>query len=251
MSKTVKNLLIINVAAFICIHIFPAIDWLGIFGLAPRYVFSGLRLWQFVTYLFLHIGLFHLSVNMLMLYFFAPAIEKVWGAKRFLFYYFFTGIGAGLCSVLLDARSTVPVVGASGAIFGLLVAFALLFPETVILVFFVFPMRIRPAVLFFAVFNLLGALSAAPSGIAYYAHLGGALFGYLYFQRDKFFPPGYLRRFFVSGTGKRAKKGEPPEPMTGDTAERVDAILDKISAQGMRSLTQKERKILETQSKKK
>ena len=116
---------------------FKNIAWYTIFGLVPAFVLSRFMLWQPVTYLFVHYGLWHLVVNMLMLWMFGAIIEEAWGSKRFLFYYFFTGIGAGICSIVFAFNSFSPVVGASGAIFGLLVAYAMMFPDSIILLFFI------------------------------------------------------------------------------------------------------------------
>jgi len=195
--------------------------------------------------MFLHAGLWHLVVNMLMLWFFAPALENAWGRNRFLSYYFFTGIGAGLCSFVMAFRSTIPVIGASGAIFGLLVAYMIMFPETVILLFFIFPMKIRQAVLLLAGINLLGALSSPNAGIAYFAHLGGGLFGYLYLKSE------WLRRQFSHGLGKYKRKEVVGGQQLKDAEldRKVDVILDKVSKYGMNSLSKKEREILELKSK--
>ncbi len=249
LTKTVKILIVINVVFFILIHRLPRVPWLSLFAIVPRYVFVRFRLWQLVTYMFLHVGLWHLVVNMLMLWFFAPAIEARWGRRQFLFYYFFTGIGAGLCSFIVAFRSSIPVVGASGAIFGILVAYAIMFPESIILLFFIFPMKIKHAVLILIGINLLGVLSSPNSGIAYFAHLGGALFGYLYLKSEWIrLHMSYLSlnnvRFWWTRR-KFSKKKPPPE----DLDQQIDYILDKVSKYGIDSLTKKERKILELKSK--
>lgn len=249
MTSTVKILLIINVALFILIHLFAGFPWLSIFALVPSFVFAKLRIWQLATYMFLHLGLWHLVVNMLMLWFFGPAIESAWGRREFLRYYFFTGIGAGLCSFITAFGSSVPVIGASGAIFGILVAYAIVFPETIILLFFIFPMKIKHAVLVLAGINLLGALSTPDAGIAYFAHLGGGLFGYLYLKSE------WLRRKLTywrlpdlkSWQTKRASRKS--QSAQQDLDRQVDIVLDKVSKYGMESLSRRERKILELKSK--
>jgi membrane associated rhomboid family serine protease len=249
MTKTVKILIIINVGLFILMHLTPNFAWLGFFGLVPSFVFARLRIWQLATYMFLHAGLWHLVVNMLMLWFFAPAIERHWGRREFLFYYFFTGIGAGLCSFITAFRSSVPVIGASGAIFGILVAYAIMFPETVILLFFIFPMRIKQAVLVLAGINLLGALSSPHAGIAYFAHLGGGLFGYLYLKSE------WLKRQISYGRlpnlnlWRRRNKSDKRQRTEKQLNRQVDIILDKVSKYGIDSLNKKERKTLELKSK--
>lgn len=250
LSPTVKKIIIINVAIFILIHLFPHFPWFFLFGLVPRFVFAKLMLWQLFTYMFLHGGLWHLVVNMLMLWFFGCDLERAWGRKGFLFYYFFTGIGAGLCSFLTSFRSPIPVVGASGAIFGILVAYAMLFPETVVFLFFFFPMRIRQAVIVLAGINLLGALSNPGSGIAYFAHLGGGLFGYLCLKNEwiryRFYD--YFSLFNLKSWWRQRKVREKQNQELMLKRE-VDRILEKISKQGINSLSRKERKILERTSK--
>ena len=231
------------------IHLTPKFDWLGLFGLVPRYVFARFRLWQLATYMFLHAGLWHLVVNMLMLWFFGPAVESAWGKRQFLFYYFFTGIGAGLCSFITGVRSSIPVVGASGAIFGILVAYAMMFPETIILLFFIFPMKIRHAVLVLAGINLLGALSQPYAGIAYFAHLGGGLFGYLYLKSEWIQRQLSYRMGLNLKDRRRAKQNRKEDLSEQELTQQADKILDKISKYGINSLTRKERKILELRSK--
>lgn len=242
LTNAVKILIAINIGIFILINLTKQIDWLSIFGLVPRFVWARFMVWQLVTYMFLHLGLWHLAVNMLMLWWFGPAIERAWGSKQFLLYYFFTGIGAGMCSLITSLGSFRPVIGASGAIFGILVAYALMYPETVILLFLFFPMKIRYAVLVLAAINLLGAISAGQGDIAYFAHLGGGLFGYLYLKNE--WIRLYLGRIFLSGEKVRKK-----EPETQDIDKAIDRILDKISQQGMQSLNPREKRILKSKSK--
>ncbi|MFH1339212.1 MAG: rhomboid family intramembrane serine protease [Candidatus Omnitrophota bacterium] len=249
LTKAVKILIAVNVALFILVHLLPKLPWFSLFGLVPGFVFAKLRVWQPVTYMFLHAGLWHLVVNMLMLWFFAPPIEAAWGRKQFLFYYFFTGIGAGLCSFVTSFRSYVPVVGASGAIFGILVAYAILYPETVILFFFIFPMKIKHAVWVLVGINLLGILSSPNSGIAYFAHLGGGLFGYLYLKSESLRRQiSYLNLSELKLWWARRKAGR-KRPPKEDLSRQIDLILDKISKCGMDSLTGKEKEILEQKSK--
>ncbi|MFH1092760.1 MAG: rhomboid family intramembrane serine protease [Candidatus Omnitrophota bacterium] len=240
----IRILIVINIAVFIIIHVFRNIAWHVIFGLVPGLVFSKLMVWQLATYLFLHFGLWHLVLNMLMLWMFGSIIENRWGSKRFLFYYFFTGIGAGLCSIVFAFNSGVPVLGASGAIFGLLVAYAIMFPESVILLFFIFPMKMKYAAIVLAGINLLGALSNPGGGIAYIAHLGGGLFGYLYLKNERirimlsrYSPSSIKNSLNIKRTQKRQER-------ENNIDKQIDKILDKISAQGMESLTIEEIKIL-------
>ncbi|UCC94886.1 MAG: rhomboid family intramembrane serine protease [Candidatus Omnitrophota bacterium] len=254
MTRTVKILIIINAAAFLLMRIFDGFGWFIFFGLVPRLVFSKFMVWQLATYMFLHADFLHILFNMLMLWFFAPAIERAWGRKQFLFYYFFTGIAAGLCSFIVSPGSAVPVIGASGAIYGILVAYAVMFPETIVLLFFLFPVKIKYAIWIFAAVNLYGALSSlgtlsfSGGGIAYFAHLGGGLFGYLYLKHEwirmKLIGPKFGRIRFWQQAGSKRRRN-PQENLN----QQVDRILEKISKYGMDSLTEREKRVLKHKSK--
>jgi len=247
-NLAVRVLIIINIAVFVLINILRDFPWYSVFGLVPALIFSRLMLWQLVTYMFLHAGLWHLVLNMLMLWMFGSVIERSWGMARFLFYYFLTGIGAGLCSVLFAYNAEYPVVGASGSIFGLLVAFAIMFPESVILLFFIFPMKMKHAAVVLAGINMLGALSNPGAGIAYIAHLGGGLFGYVYLKNEKL--SFFFTRFSLLKLHKKWQTRKNAEIINRkqQVNKSIDEILDKISAQGLNSLSKEERRILEQRS---
>lgn len=165
------------------------------FGLVPLGPIPGLRIWQPVTYIFLHGGLFHLLLNMLFLWMFGRDLEQVWGRTRFLNYFFLCGIGAGIISVLVKVLpmtwghrpSDVPTIGASGAIFGILIANAILFPDRRI---WIFPLPItipmRPYVAAMAAIEFFGTLGSGGDGIGHLCHLGGMLVGWLYLRRGSF-----------------------------------------------------------------
>lgn len=250
-SGAIKNLIAINILVFILINIFRNFPWLSVFGLVPRYVFSRFMVWQLFTYLFVHVSLWHLVVNMLMLWFFGTALENTWGRKDFFFYYFFSGMGAGLCSFIFNFNSFSPALGASGAIFGILVAYAMLFPENIILLFLLFPMKVKYAVMVLAGINLLGALANPGSGVIYLAQLGGGLFGYLYLKNE-----WIKRQVFYFGFANwksmwKKKKAAQREIDKIELDQKVDLVLDKIAKEGIKSLTKAERKILIKKSKSK
>ncbi|MFH1062253.1 MAG: rhomboid family intramembrane serine protease [Candidatus Omnitrophota bacterium] len=248
-KSAVTIIIIINIIVFILINLLRDIPWMLYLGLVPSLVISRLMLWQLVSYLFVHAGVWHLVLNMLMLWMFGTVLEQSWGSKRFVRYYLFTGIGAGICSIVFAHNATYPVVGASGAIFGLLVAFAMLFPESIILLFFIFPMKMRYAAMVLAGINLLGALSNPGSEVAYIAHLGGGLFGYFYFKNQAI--RSVLSGFSISRLQDSRKKKREVRQLNKmmEINRRVDEILDKISSQGIDSLTKKERNILKQKSK--
>ncbi len=182
----VKALLIANVSVFalqvLAQQIARTDDVEQIFGLLPNMVLHNLQLWRLVTYMFLHSTswLSHLLLNMLMLWMFGTEVERVWGTREFVKYYFLCGIGAAIttCFVFRDSNT----IGASGAIFGVMLAYGLMYPNRQIFFWFIFPMRAISFVLLctgIELFSLLGL----PDNVAHFAHPGGMLFGYLYLKR--------------------------------------------------------------------
>jgi len=152
-------------------------------ALIPDYVLHEGWWWQVVTYMFVHSGWAHIFFNMLALFLFGIQLEKRMGSAEFLVFYFFTGIGAGLATVLINASSgmgMIPVVGASGAIFGLLLGFASFFPDARIFIFWILPLRAPMAVLLFAGIEIVLQLTNFQSGVAHLTHLAGIAFAYLY-----------------------------------------------------------------------
>ena len=165
------------------------------FGLVPLGPIPGLRLWQPVTYIFLHGGLGHLLINMLMLWMFGRELELVWGKQRFLNYFFICGVGAGIITVLVKVTPMIwghrpddtPTIGASGAIFGILIANAILFPDRRIWLF-PLPLTIpmRPFVAVMGAVEFFGTLGSGGDGVSHFCHLGGMLIGWLYLRRGSF-----------------------------------------------------------------
>ena len=158
------------------------------FGLTPNSVTHKFYLWQLVTYIFLHdpSSLFHILFNMLGLWMFGSELERVWGTRQFTKFFFICGIGAALFTVLLTPNSVIPVIGASGAIYGVLLAFGLLFPNRII-IFIIFPIPARWFVAILGGLAFFSSLSATGGGIAHVAHLGGMLCGFLYLRGGRIF----------------------------------------------------------------
>jgi membrane associated rhomboid family serine protease len=166
-----------------------------LFGLIPSAFTRGLRIWQPFTYIFLHGGLFHLLINMLMLWMFGRELELVWGKRRFLNYFVICGIGAGLIEVLIKTipqfwgrpPSDIPTIGASGAIFGILMANAILFPDRRIwLLPFPVTIPMRPYVAVMAAIEFFSTLGSGGDNVSHLCHLGGMLVGYIYLRRGSF-----------------------------------------------------------------
>lgn len=205
-TSGVKLLLIANFAVFIleCLIYYAGgkdgyaslLKW---FGLVPAAVVPLMRIWQPFTYLFLHdvTYVWHILINMLMLWMFGRELELVWGKSRFLRYYFLTGIGAGLINVIVktvplawhqDLQSRFyPTIGASGAIFGIMIACAVLFPDRRV---YLFPipvaLKMRTVVAIMAILTFLGTFGIGDDKVSHICHLGGMVVGYLYLRRDSY-----------------------------------------------------------------
>ena len=190
LPQGIKWLLIINTAVFV-------VYFLGggtieqhmtvIFGLSAEAAIRNLMIWQVVTYMFLHGGITHILFNMLMLWMFGMPIEQDWGTRRFLRYYFSCGIAAAVCVLVVSMLThdwTTPTIGASGAILGVMVAFGVLYPEQVILLMFLFPMKAKYLVMITAAIEVLVLLKyGTNTGVSTVGHVGGMAFGYLYLKR--------------------------------------------------------------------
>jgi membrane associated rhomboid family serine protease len=244
MPQGIRNILIATVGVFI-LQIFPAFDyWLTGFGaLSRNLVFGNAQVWRLASYMFLHGGPFHLLFNMLALWMFGVEIEQMWGTRRFVTFYFLTGIASGLFCAFIPG----PIVGASGAILALLTVYAFYFPRRQVLMFFIFPVPVWAAVLIIGFISVTAAQSGA-GGIAHMVHLGGIAAGFIYFRA---YDP-IVNRFESWRSHHRALK---TERETRERAEQrvrkeryfedvIDPILKKISEQGMESLTDKEKQTL-------
>jgi len=155
-------------------------------GLVPAGVLKNFYVWQLFTYMFLHAGITHVLFNMLALWMFGSMLEQDWGTRRFLKYYFYCGIAAGVCVVAVNAMLGginwyIPTLGASGAIFGLLLAFGVMYPNQTVLMSFLFPIKAKYMVMIYGAIELL--LTFGPNtGVSTVAHLGGMVFGYIYLK---------------------------------------------------------------------
>lgn len=176
--KVVRNLLIINVIVFLAelaLERQGLYYYTNLFALNP--IGSGrFHIWQLVTYMFMHGSWDHLLLNMFALWMFGYIIENYWGWKRFLIYYMVCGIGAGLLNLLVPGWGI--TVGASGAVYGILLAFGMMFPNEYIYLYFLLPIKAKWFVIIYAVIELLEGIFVM-DGIAHFAHLGGMLFGLL------------------------------------------------------------------------
>ena len=188
-TPAVKALLIINIAVFLLQTVMSElVFW---FGLRPIDVVAGLQVWQMLTYMFLHGSISHILFNMLSLWMFGVELERMWGTRFFTRYYLVCGVGAAATTILVsffpgaigerlyDGPS---IVGASGAIYGLLLAYALYFPDRQILMSFLFPVPAKYFVMIIGAIAFLSAAGSGGDGVAHATHLGGLLVGWLYLR---------------------------------------------------------------------
>lgn len=187
-TPAIKALIIANVAAFLLALVLPAIT-LSL-GMRPADVVGGLRLWQPVTYMFLHGGIFHILFNMLALWMFGVELERMWGSRFFTKFYFVSGVGAAVTTLVLsfmpvpfaDQLYYALTIGASGAVYGVLLAYAMYFPNRPIYMYFFFPIPAKYFVIIIGAISLLSSMNGPGGGIAHTTHLGGLLAGYLYLK---------------------------------------------------------------------
>jgi membrane associated rhomboid family serine protease len=184
LTPVIKNLMIIMGIVFLLQEVVSRMMVVYL-GLVPGLVWHEFYLWQLLTYMFLHGGFFHILFNLLALWMFGGELENLWGSRRFLFYFFFCGIGAGIITVLCTMILTpqyqfIPVIGASGAIYGILLAFGWLFPNRLIYVYFLFPIPAKYFVIIFGLIEFFSSIGGAGGGVSHLTHLGGLLFGLLY-----------------------------------------------------------------------
>jgi membrane associated rhomboid family serine protease len=259
LTPWVKRLLIANTVVFFLTLVIGqdlVFEW---FAFQPDEII--LRPWGPITYMFLHGDLWHLLGNMLVLFFFGPPLEGQWGGREFLRFYIVCGLGGVALSFLFQPDW---VVGASAAMFGIMLAFAMNWPTVPIYVWGIFPVQARYLVGFLFVITLLSASpGAGGGGVAHFAHLGGFLSGFLYLKAD-WRPSRRAPKEAAHSTPRRRRLAIVPRADGGSEQpgaqgrrvredatlyDRVDAVLDKISAEGMSSLTPDELRLLDEVSK--
>src|SRR5471032_2775710 len=209
-STTLKWLIGANVVMFVAQSLFPILT--AALGLVPAYVVGHFWVWQLATYMFLHGGIFHIVFNMLALWMFGAELERIWGTRYFLKFYFVTGIGAGALTVLFSllpfgfaqqVQHSV-IIGASGAVYGLLLAYAMYFPDRPILLI-IFPVPAKVAVAILGAIALFSSMSEA-GGTANATHLGGLLVAYLYLKGARMHPLSEVKYRYLKWKINRVRK---------------------------------------------
>ena len=176
----VKYLVVACVSTFLLQRL--ADEMTQIFGLTPYRLLGQFHLWQLVTYIFLHGNFWHILFNMFALWMFGCELERHWGSKPFLKFFFITGVGAGILSVVVNPHSYTPIIGASGSIYGILMAYGMMFPERLVYLYLLFPVKVKYFVPFLGVIAFVSALGTSGTPVAHVAHLGGMLFAFLYLK---------------------------------------------------------------------
>ena len=242
LTPIVKQLLIINIVAFLVSVIIPPLGRLiyGWFQLDPTSPFRALQVWRLVTYQFLHDphSISHIVFNMLGLYFLGPTLERHWSSKKFLIFYLSCGVAGGLFYLLLVAVGFLPalsMVGASGAILGMLAACAILFPQFVVFIF-LFPVPIRVAAVAFTAFYLVTLITKGANAGGDAAHLAGMAAGAIYV-----FSQSWRAKLRLRIQSSRLQKKIATER---NLQVELDRILQKVHDSGIHNLTPKEKKIL-------
>jgi len=294
-----RNLLIINVLVYLLASVLQfggksLTDW----GALHFFMASDFHVYQFITYQFLHGGFTHLFFNMFALWMFGCVIENVWGPKKFIFYYIFCGVGAGLCQEMvqyisfaadgltsMDPGQVLNVngqrlmtvdqimnlsstIGASGAVYGILLAFGMTFPNERIFIFpLPIPIKAKWFVAVYAIIEFVSAMSSVGDGVAHMAHIGGMLFGFLlilYWRKrpNSYFNVDATRQFFdrwsrtsrtrqtsYTSYTSNSSYSRPEDDMEYNARkkarqEEIDKILDKIRVSGYDSLSKEEKRRL-------
>jgi len=241
MTPAVKMILIINIAVFLPCFLIPAVKQavFGLFSVFPVDTFMSWQIWRLVTYQFLHDGVFHILFNMLILYFFGPMLEKMWGSRKFVKFYLICGACGGVLYtllVMLGYMGSGYLVGASGAIYGMLAAGAVLYPNMRVYFMGFFPIPMKALAIILAVMSLLGVMRGNNAG-GQAAHLAGLAAGAVYMLWPRW---------------QQAKSNRQPERIKWESKINqqrtfqadIDRILDKVHREGISSLSRKEKKML-------
>lgn len=287
-----KNIIIANVIVFFIQTIFDSLSFGGypggfildhyfalnpITGVDPNGIPYNFQIWQLFTYQFMHGGFMHILFNMFFLWMFGMEIENLMGSRKFLLFYLMCGVGGGIAQVLIPpliSAGLAPTIGASGAVFGVLIAFAMYFPDRYIYLYFLIPIKAKYLITIMVIFEFMSV--GNQSIVAHLAHAGGALTGFIFilFDRRNEFSGGrifnsfkkpkdaFSSRKFGQAFRNTIKTKDVEDAKFSDISdstkndetvsqEEIDRILDKISQSGYQNLTDREKKILFNVSKKK
>ena len=242
-TNAIKVLISINFVIFILQTLSRSETlFFPLFGLVPKLVWSEKMIWQPVTYLFFHGGIWHVLINMFVLWMFGSELERLWGKNHFLKFYFITGVGSGLATMLVNVQSTTPVVGASGAVYGVLLAYGLTYPNRTVYLYGIIPIKSLWFVLGIGFIAFMSSFDNM-SQVSHVTHLSGMLIGYFMIKK-----PIKLKGLWFQLRKKTLEyqiKREEKELSKNFIVEQdINQILDKINQEGFDSLTEEEQERL-------
>ena len=245
-TDAIKVLIIINIGMYLLQIITGSqLEMVKVFGLSTRTIWP--LIWQPFTYMFLHGGVWHVAINMFVLWMFGSELESLWGKNEFLKYYFVTGIGAGILWLFFNiGGSNAILIGASGAVYGILMAYGLIFPNRTVYLYFLFPVKVKWFVLFIGAIAFISSMGTG-SNISHLTHLSGMLIGYLYLRfsdhwRNITF--NFRKKIVEFKTTQRKKVKEQETKFQ----QEVDMLMDKANICGWESLSDEEQVRLQSSS---
>jgi len=238
-TDAIKVLISINFGIFVLQTLSGAENlFFPLFGLVPKLVWSELMIWQPFTYIFFHGGIWHVLINMFVLWMFGSELERLWGKQHFLKYYFVTGIGSGLITMFLGFNSMIPIVGASGAVYGVLLAYGLTYPNRTVYLYGIIPIKSLWFVMGIGLIAFMSSFNNV-SQISHLTHLSGMVIGYFMLKK----PVRWNDLWFAirkKTMEYRVQKEEKKVSRQQEIERDIDFILDKINRDGFDSLSQQE-----------
>ncbi|MFC1550095.1 rhomboid family intramembrane serine protease [Candidatus Neomarinimicrobiota bacterium] len=245
-TEAIKILIWTNIGLFLLrLTAINQFDIVNVFGLSSGSIWP--MIWQPITYMFMHGGFWHVAINMFVLWMFGSELEFTWGRKNFLKYYFITGIGSGMIWLILNIGNPQSVlIGASGAIYGILMAYGLMFPNRTVYLYFLFPIKVKWFVIFIGAVAFFSSMNDA-SNISHITHLSGMIIGYLYLNTNsnwKKLKFNFRKLIIEFKTEQKVKTREKKQGIERE----INKILEKINEVGFDNLTKNERETLERSS---
>ena len=238
-TDAIKVLISINFGIFVLQTLAGAENlFFPLFGLVPKLVWSELMIWQPFTYIFFHGGIWHVLINMFVLWMFGSELERLWGKQHFLKYYFVTGIGSGLITMFVGFNSMIPIVGASGAVYGVLLAYGLTYPNRTVYLYGIIPIKSLWFVMGIGLIAFMSSLNNV-SQISHLTHLSGMVIGYFMLKK----PVRWNDLWFAirkKTMEYRVQQEEKKVSRQQEIERDIDFILDKINREGFDSLSQQE-----------
>jgi len=254
LTPMVRNLLIANIAVG-GLQLFFDTFLIENFALVPVAVIGDFTIWQLFTYMFLHGSFFHLFFNMFALWMFGGEVERTLGSPYFLRYYIMTGLGGAFFQLIVNWQSSIPIIGASAAVYGVLIAFGVLFPHRIVtlLLFFIIPIQLKARTLVAIIVGLAlvlgiqGELFGVTDNVAHFAHLGGAFVGFVLLRGRSLFND-ILAKIVEFQQQKQREQELERQARIHQKRKEIDRILDRINEVGYENISSEEKEFLKKAS---